>query len=78
MVFYGRNLSDEMKDVLARLTNIVNSGEIIRGYNILFRSSSYTNSDNNSLDVISSQLDLMFQEVQDFEMNVKNSWNVSS
>ena len=78
LVFYGRNLSDEMKDVLARLTNIVNSGEIIRGYNILFRSSSYTNSDDNSLDVISSQLDLMFQEVQDFEMNVKNSWNVSS
>ena len=76
LYFYCRNLSDEMKDAFTHLAEVLDIGELTKGYKLYFKSSKYKNTDDDTAEGISRQLDIMFAEIEDFEKSVSEKWNV--
>ena len=76
LYFYCRNLSDEMKDAFTHLAEVLDIGELTKGYKLYFKSSKYQNTDDDTAEGISRQLDIMFAEIEDFEKSVSEKWNV--
>lgn len=75
LYFYCRNLSDEMKDAFTHLAEVLDIGELTKGYKLYFKSSKYQNTDDDTAEGISRQLDIMFAEIEDFEKSVSEKWN---
>lgn len=74
LYFYCRNLSEEMKDAFIHLADILNLGELSKGYKLYFKSSKYQNTDDDTSEIIMKQLDDMFEEVKGFEVKISNLW----
>ena len=75
LYFYCKNLTPEMKDAFIHLANVMGLGKLSKGYKLYFISKAYKNSDDDTVDVVMSQLDSIFQEVQTFEAEVISKWN---
>lgn len=75
LYFYCKNLSDEMKEAFLHLSDILDLGELSKGYKLYFKSSKYQNTDDDTADGIARQLDIMFTEIQDFEKSVADKWS---
>ena len=75
LYFYCKNMSDEMKEAFIHLSDILNLGELSKGYKLYFKSSKYQNTDDDTAEGIARQLDIMFTEIQDFEKNVADKWS---
>ena len=75
LYFYCRNLSDEMKAAFIHLSDILDLGELSKGYKLYFKSSKYQNTDDDTAEGIARQLDIMFAEIQEFEKEVLNRWD---
>ena len=75
LYFYCRNLSDEMKDTFTRLAEILDLGELSKGYMLFFKSSVYHNTDEDTPETIFKQLDRMFSEVNAFENSIYEKWD---
>ena len=75
LYFYCKNLSDELKEAFLHLSDILDLGELSKGYKLYFKSSKYQNTDDDTAEGISRQLDIMFTEIQDFEKNVADKWS---
>lgn len=74
LYFYCKNLSEEMKDAFVQLADILCLGELTKGYILCFKSSKYQNTDDDTAEEISKQLDTMFAEVESFEKGVSDKW----
>ncbi|MCR5475597.1 MAG: DUF262 domain-containing HNH endonuclease family protein [Lachnospiraceae bacterium] len=74
LYFYCRNLSDEMKDAFGHLADILNLGELEKGYKLYFKSSTFEKSDSDTTDRLSKALDTMLDEVNQFESEIKQKW----
>lgn len=75
LYFYCKNLSDEMKETFLHLSDILDLGELSKGYKLYFKSSKYQNTDDDTAEGIARQLDIMFTEIQDFEKSVADKWS---
>lgn len=73
--FYCKNLSQEMRAAFTHLANILGLGELEKGYKFYFRSSAFQNKDDDTENVIFSQLDVLFEEIRVFERNVSEKWS---
>ena len=75
LYFYCMNLTKEMKDAITHLANAMNLGDLPRGYKLFFKTSVFSNNDDDTTEVISAQLEKAFSEVTVFENEVSNKWN---
>ena len=64
-----------MKAAFVHLSDILDLGELSKGYKLYFKSSKYQNTDDDTAEGIARQLDIMFAEIQEFEKNVASKWN---
>ena len=76
LYFYCKNLTEEMKETFVHLSNLLDLGELSKGYKLYFKSSKYHNSDDDTAEGISRQLDIMFAEVEEFEKSIAEKWNL--
>lgn len=74
LYFYCQNLSDEMRSAFIHLSEILNLGGLSKGYKLYFKSSAYVNSDDDTAETITQQLDSIFAEIQAFEKTVSERW----
>ena len=64
-----------MKEAFTHLADVLDLGDLTKGYKLYFKSSKYQNTDDDTSEGIERQLDIMFAEVQDFEKSVADKWN---
>ena len=64
-----------MKEAFLHLSDILDLGELSKGYKLYFKSSKYQNTDDDTAEGIARQLDIMFAEIQEFEKDVSDKWN---
>ena len=69
LYFYCQNLTKEMKDAFVRLSDICGLGDLAKGYKLYFKSTAFQNNDDDTKEVVSSQLDSIFEEIRAFETN---------
>ena len=64
-----------LSSAFVQLSDILDIGELSKGYKLYFKSSKYKNTDDDTADGITRQLDIMFAEIQEFEENVASKWD---
>ena len=64
-----------LSSAFVQLSDILDIGELSKGYKLYFKSSKYKNTDDDKTDGIARQLDIMFAEIQEFEENVASKWD---
>lgn len=64
-----------LSSAFVQLSDILDIGELSKGYKLYFKSSKYQNTDDDTADGIARQLDIMFAEIQEFEENVASKWD---
>ena len=64
-----------LSSAFVQLSDILDIGELSKGYKLYFKSSKYKNTDDDTADGIARQLDIMFAEIQEFEENVASKWD---
>ena len=74
LYFYCRGISQDMKDAFVHLSDITNAGNLSNGYKLFFKTTAFKNDDNDNDELVSSQLDKLFEEVQTFEKKVASKW----
>ena len=74
LYFYCKRLTHEMSDAFARLAQILELGELEKGYMLFFKSSVYQHTDDDTEGLLFSQLDSMFKEIRSFEEQVEVEW----
>ena len=74
LYFYCNAITPEMKKAFLRLANILNLGSLTKGYKLFFLSSSFQNEDDDTEDVIISQLNTLFDQVHAIEREVLDKW----
>ena len=65
-----------MREAFVSLSELLDLGELNKGYKLYFKSFEYTNKDEDTEDTVLAQLDKMFDEVKAFEVNVSSLWNM--
>ncbi len=75
LYFYCRNLSNDMKVAFMHLAELLNLGDLTKGYKLYFKSPVYKNTDDDTAEIIMKQLDGMFDEIKKFEADISNRWN---
>lgn len=75
LYFYCKGINEEMKAAFMHLADILELGELTKGYKLFFMSSKYSHTDDDTPEIISKQLDNMFEEVKSFEQKVSNAWD---
>ena len=76
LYFYCKNLTQEMKDAFIHLSEICGLGDLPKGYKLYFRSSVFQNDDDDTKEVIFSQLESIFEEIHSFESDVSSKWSL--
>ena len=74
LYFYCKNLSDEMRTAYTHLADILDMGELKKGYMLFFKSKAFPNEESDNEQTVLSQLDALFEEVKAFEEDVKSKW----
>jgi uncharacterized protein with ParB-like and HNH nuclease domain len=74
LYFYCWGISDEMKAAYVKLSELLNKGELTKGYELYFKSTAFQNSDDDTEAIIENQLDKLLAEVQEFEADVMVKW----
>ena len=74
LYFYCKNLSDEMRAAYTHLANILDMGELKKGYMLFFKSKAFQNEESDNEQTVLKQLDALFEEVKAFEEDVKSKW----
>lgn len=76
LYFYCSNLSDNMRAAFIQLSGILGLGDLPKGYKLFFKSTAFQNDDDDTKEIIVSQLDSMLEEIHAFETMVCKKWNV--
>lgn len=75
LYFYCKGITDEMEKAFLHLSDITGKGNLTKGYKLYFLSSKIGNDEEDTEEIILKQLDGLFEEVMQFESNVKANWN---
>ncbi len=75
LAIYCRSISDELRDALSHLSEILGKGALPSGYGIFLKTEPYVYSKEDTEQDIITALDSMFEDVHAFERDVLNKWN---
>ena len=75
LYFYCRNISGEMKSAFSHLAEIMNRGDLTKGYKLYFKSTAFKNNDEDTVETVLKELDVMLEEVMAFEAQVLEKWD---
>ena len=64
-----------MRDAFVHLSEIRGLGDLSKGYKLYFKSTAFPNDDDDTKEIVSSQLDAFFEEIHAFETDVSAKWN---
>ena len=75
LYFYCKGITDEMRTAFLKMAELTDGGKLTQGYRLLFKSTVFANSENDTEEVIMSQLDECLEEIQNFEAPIQARWN---
>ena len=75
LYFYCKGITDEMKAAFTKLVALTDGGKLTQGYRLFFKSTVFANSENDTEEVIMSQLDKCLEEIHNFEVPIQSKWN---
>ena len=75
LYFYCKGITDEMRTAFLRMAELTDGGKLTQGYRLFFKSTVFANSENDTEEVIMSQLDKCLEEIQSFEAPIQAKWN---
>ena len=75
LYFYCRGITDEMRTAFLRMAELTDGGKLTQGYRLFFKSTVFANSENDTEEVIMSQLDKCLEEIHNFEAPIQSKWN---
>lgn len=75
LYFYCKGITDEMRTAFLRMAELTDGGKLTQGYRQFFKSTVFANSENDTEEVIMSQLDKCLEEIQNFEAPIQARWN---
>lgn len=75
LYFYCKGITDEMRTAFLRMAELTDGGKLTQGYRLFFKSTVFANSENDTEDVIMSQLDKCLEEIHNFEAPIQSKWN---
>ncbi len=75
LYFYCKGITDEMRTAFLKMTELTDGGKLTQGYRLFFKSTVFANSENDTEEVIMSQLDKCLEEIQNFEAPIQARWN---
>ena len=76
LYFYCKNISEEMKIAFEKLFSILGKGGLGQGYKLAFKSTAFENKPEDTKESIESQLDIILDEINAFEADILNKWNL--
>lgn len=75
LYFYCKGITDEMRTAFLRMAELTDGGNLTQGYRLFFKSAVFANSENDTEEVIMSQLDKCLEEIHNFEAPIQSKWN---
>ena len=75
LYFYCKGITNEMRTAFLRMAELTDGGKLTQGYRLFFKSTVFANSENDTEEVIMSQLDKCLEEIQSFEAPIQAKWN---
>ena len=75
LYFYCKGITDEMRTAFLRMAELTDGGKLTQGYRLFFKSTAFANSENDTEEVIMSQLDKCLEEIHNFEAPIQSKWN---
>ncbi len=75
LYFYCKSITDEMRTAFLRMAELTDGGKLTQGYRLFFKSTVFANSENDTEEVIMSQLDKCLEEIHNFEAPIQSKWN---
>lgn len=75
LYFYCKGITDEMRTAFLRMAELTDGGKLTQGYRLFFKSTVFANSENDTEEVIMSQLDKCLEEIHNFEEPIQSKWN---
>ena len=75
LYFYCKGITDEMRTAFLRMAELTDGGKLTQGYRLFFKSTVFANSENDTEEVIMSQLDKCLEEIHNFEAPIQSKWN---
>jgi len=75
LYFYCKGITDEMRTAFLRMAELTDGGKLTQGYRLFFKSTVFDNSENDTEEVIMSQLDKCLEEIHNFEAPIQSKWN---
>ena len=75
LYFYCKGITDEMRTAFLRMAELTDGGKLTQGYRLFFKSTVFANSENDTKEVIMSQLDKCLEEIHNFEAPIQSKWN---
>lgn len=75
LYFYCKGITDEMRTAFLRMAELTDGGKLTQGYRLFFKSTVFANSENDTEEVIMSQLDKCLEEIHNFEVPIQSKWN---
>lgn len=63
LYFYCKGITDEMRTAFLRMAELTDGGKLTQGYRLFFKSTVFANSENDTEEVIMSQLDKCLEEI---------------
>lgn len=75
LYFYCKGITDEMRTAFLRMAELTDGGKLTQGYRLFFKSTVFANSENDTEEVVMSQLDKCLEEIHKFEALIQSKWN---
>ena len=75
LYFYCKSITDEMRTAFLRMAELTDGGKLTQGYRLFFKSTVFANSENDTEEVIMSQLNKCLEEIHNFEAPIQSKWN---
>lgn len=72
LYFYCKGITDEMRTAFLRMAELTDGGKLTQGYRLFFKSTVFANSENDTEEVIMSQLDKCLEEIHNFEAPIQS------
>ena len=75
LYFYCKGITDEMRTAFLKMAELTDGGKLTQGYRLFFKSTVFANSENDTEEVIMSQLDKCLEEIHNFEAQIQARWD---
>ena len=75
LYFYCKGITDEMRTAFLKMAELTDGERLTQDYRLFFKSTVFANSENDTEEVIMSQLDKCLEEIHNFEAPIQSKWN---